>query len=61
MQVVTATQDITAAPLQTIDLPVSLIADPVELKGRSIAVIFTLQAIDDSRIKDVVATRFFNR
>ena len=61
LRVVTATQEITAAPLQTIDLPVSLIADPVELKGRSIAVTFTIQAIDDPRIKDDVATKFFNR
>ena len=61
LQVVTATQDIAAAPLQTIELPVSLIADPVELKGRSIVVSFTIQSIDDPRIKDVVATKFFNR
>ncbi|MCL5060839.1 MAG: FixH family protein, partial [Candidatus Thermoplasmatota archaeon] len=47
--------------LQTIDIPVSLIADPAELKGRSIEVTFTVQATDDPRIKADVATRFFNR
>ena len=61
LQVVTAARDITAAPLQTIEIPVSLIADPVDLKGRSIAVNFTIQAIDDPRIKDDVETKFFNR
>ena len=61
LQVVLPSQKITAAPLQTIDIPVSLVADPVELKGRSIAVSFTIQSIDDPRIKDDVATRFFNR
>ncbi|MHB0982142.1 MAG: FixG Ig-like domain-containing protein, partial [Thiobacillus sp.] len=61
LQVVTAGREITAGPLQTIDIPVSLIADPVELKGRSIEVTFTLQAIDDPRIRDEVATKFFNR
>ncbi len=61
LQVVTAARDITAAPLQTIEIPVSLIADPVDLKGRSIAVNFTIQAIDDPRIKDNVETKFFNR
>jgi hypothetical protein len=59
--VVTAARDIAAAPLQTIEIPVSLIADPVDLKGRSIAVNFTIQAIDDPRIKDDVETKFFNR
>ncbi|MBW8457940.1 MAG: cytochrome c oxidase accessory protein CcoG [Thiobacillus sp.] len=61
LQVVTAGREIAAAPLQTIDIPVSLIADPVELKGRSIEVTFTIQAIDDPRIRDEVATKFFNR
>jgi polyferredoxin len=61
LQVVTAARDIAAAPLQTIDIPVSLIADPVELKGRSIEVTFTIQATDDPRIRDEVATKFFNR
>ena len=61
LQVVLPSQKITAAPLQTIDIPVSLVADPVELKGRSIAVSFTIQSIDDPRIKDDVATKFFNR
>jgi cytochrome c oxidase accessory protein FixG len=61
LQVVTAARDIAAAPLQTIDIPVSLVADPVELKGRSIEVTFTIQATDDPRIRDEVATKFFNR
>ena len=61
LQVVTTGREIAAAPLQTIDIPVSLIADPVELKGRSIEVTFTVQAIDDPRIRDEVATKFFNR
>jgi cytochrome c oxidase accessory protein FixG len=61
LQVVVPTQKISAAPLQTIDIPVSLIADPVELKGRSIEVHFTVQSIDDPRIEDDVKTKFFNR
>ncbi len=60
LQVVTGTREIAAAPLQTIDLPVSLVADPVELKGRSIEVTFTIQSIDDPRIRDEVASKFFN-
>ena len=61
LRAVTTAREIAAAPLQTIDIPVSLIADPVELKGRSIEVTFTIQATDDPRIKDEVATKFFNR
>jgi len=61
LQVVTAGREIVAAPLQTIDVPVSLVADPVELKGRSIAVTFTIEAVDDPRIRDDVDTKFFNR
>jgi len=61
MQVVMSTQKITAAPLQTIDIPVSLVADPVELKGRSIEVHFIVKSIDDPRIMDDVKTKFFNR
>jgi polyferredoxin len=61
LQVVTATRDIAADPLQTIDVPVSLIADPEELKGRSIEVTFTVQTTDDPRIRQDVATKFFNR
>jgi len=61
LQVIVATPDIQAGPLQTLDLPVSLIADPADLHGRSIAVTFTIQSIDDPRIKDEVATRFFSR
>ena len=58
---VAAARETTAAPFQTIDIPVSLIADPEELKGRSIEVTFTIQATDDPRIRDEVATKFFNR
>ena len=61
LRVVTTMQEIAAGSLQTIDIPVSLIADPVELKGRSITVAFTIQATDNPRIKDEVATKFFNR
>jgi cytochrome c oxidase accessory protein FixG len=61
LQVIAGSREISAAPLQTIDIPVSLIADPVELKGRSIEVRFTIQADDNPGIKDVVATKFFNR
>jgi polyferredoxin len=61
LQVVTAGREIAAAPLQTIDIPVSLVADPVELQGRSIEVTFTIEATDDPRIRDDVATKFFNR
>jgi cytochrome c oxidase accessory protein FixG len=61
LHLVMATREVSAGPLQTIDIPVSLIADPVELKGRSIKVTFGIQSIDDPRIKDVVASKFFNR
>ncbi|MFZ3042449.1 MAG: cytochrome c oxidase accessory protein CcoG [Thiobacillus sp.] len=61
LSVVMASREIAAAPLQTIDIPVSLVADPVELKSRSIEVMFTIQSIDEPRIKDTVATKFFNR
>mgnify|MGYP001236195244 CR=1 FL=1 len=42
-------------------MPVSLIADPVALKGRSIEVTFIIQSADDPRIRDDVSTKFFNR
>jgi len=61
LQVVTAAPEAAARSLQTIDIPVSLIADPVELKRRSVEVTFTIQAIDDPRIKNDVVTKFFNR
>jgi len=61
LSVVMASREIAAAPLQTIDIPVSLVADPVELKGRSMEVTFTIQSIDDPRVKEAVATKFFNR
>jgi polyferredoxin len=61
LKIVTATPEVTAAPLQTVDVPVSLIADPVALKGRSIEVSFLIQSADDPRIRDEVSTKFFNR
>jgi cytochrome c oxidase accessory protein FixG len=61
LQLLMAAREIAAAPLQTVDIPVSLVADPVELKSRSIEVRFTIQATDDPRIRDEVATKFFNR
>jgi polyferredoxin len=61
LQVVTANREVSAGPLQTIDIPVSLVADPVELKGRSIEVRFVIQATDNPRIQTDVATKFFNR
>ena len=61
LRVETATREISAAPLETIDVPVSLLADPVALKGRSLAVTFTVQSVDDPRIRDDVSTKFFNR
>jgi cytochrome c oxidase accessory protein FixG len=61
LEVVTTTREISAAPLQTIDIPVSLIADPVDLKGRSIPVSFIVQATDDPGIRAEVGTKFFNR
>ncbi|MBT9568027.1 MAG: cytochrome c oxidase accessory protein CcoG, partial [Thiobacillus sp.] len=64
LEVVTGTRDIAAGPLQTIDVPVSLIAESDELEEldrRSIEVTFTVQATDDPRIREEVATKFFNR
>ncbi len=61
LEVVTAGRDIVATPLQTIDIPVSLIADPETLKGRSIEVEFVVQATDNPQIETTVATKFFNR
>ncbi|MEW5966410.1 MAG: cytochrome c oxidase accessory protein CcoG [Pseudomonadota bacterium] len=61
LKVVAADPAITVAPLQTVDVPVSLVADPVTLKRRSIEVTFTLQSADDPRIRDDVSTKFFNR
>jgi polyferredoxin len=61
LQVMSANREVAAAPLQSIDVPVSLIADPVELKGRSIEVTFTIQSTDDPRIRTDVDTKFFNR
>jgi len=61
LQLITSVRDIAAGPLQTIDIPVSLVADPVVLKSRSIEVSFTIQSTDDPRIKDDVTTKFFNR
>ncbi|HQS99719.1 MAG: cytochrome c oxidase accessory protein CcoG [Hydrogenophilales bacterium 16-64-46] len=61
LQVVTSQAEISAAPLQTVDIPVSLVADPVELKGRSIEVQFIVRAVDAPEIVDEVKTKFFNR
>ena len=61
LQVVTASREVSAAPLQTIDIPVSLIADPVDLKGRSIEVTFNIRSTDDPGIHTEVGTKFFNR
>ncbi|MEQ1662499.1 MAG: cytochrome c oxidase accessory protein CcoG [Thiobacillus sp.] len=64
LRVITANPDmpdIMADPLQTVDVPVSLVADPVDLKGRSIEVTFTIQATDNPRIQSDVSTKFFNR
>jgi polyferredoxin len=61
LQVVTASREVSAAPLQTIDIPVSLIADPVDLKGRSIEVTFNIRSTDDPAIHTEVDTKFFNR
>jgi cytochrome c oxidase accessory protein FixG len=61
LKVTAAGGEIFAAPLQTIDVPVSLTADPVELKGRSIEVRFTVEAADNPAIREDVSTKFFNR
>ena len=61
LQLVSAQREIHAAPLQTVDIPVSLIADPVDLKGRSIEVRFIVRAVDAPAITDEVKTKFFNR
>ncbi|HQT71966.1 MAG TPA: FixG Ig-like domain-containing protein, partial [Thiobacillus sp.] len=61
LQVATANREVSAAPLQTIDIPVSLIADPVDLKGRSIEVTFSIRSTDDPSIHTDVDTKFFNR
>ncbi len=53
--------EIKADPLAVVDVPVSLIADPAEIKGHSVEVQFKLQSVDDPRIKQVVKTKFFNR
>ncbi|MFP5418517.1 MAG: cytochrome c oxidase accessory protein CcoG [Gammaproteobacteria bacterium] len=60
LQVVAPAQ-ISATPLQTVDVPVSLIADPADLQGRSIEVHVIVQSIDEPRIRDDAKTRFFNR
>jgi cytochrome c oxidase accessory protein FixG len=61
LEVVTASREVSAAPLETIDIPVSLIADPIDLKGRSIEVTFSIHSIDAPRIHTDVDTKFFNR
>jgi cytochrome c oxidase accessory protein FixG len=61
LRVITATLPVTARELETLEIPVSLIADPVDLKGRSIEVSFTVQSVDDPAIQQQVKTKFFNR
>ena len=61
LKIVTAAPEVAAEPLQTIDVPVSLVADPVVLKGRSIEVTFTIQSTDDPGVRNEVSTKFFNR
>jgi len=61
LRVITSTLPVTARELETLEIPVSLIADPVDLKGRSIEVTFTIQSVDDPGIKQEVTTKFFNR
>ncbi len=61
LRIMTSTLPVTARELETLEIPVSLIADPVDLKGRSIEVSFTVQSVDDPRIKQEVKTKFFNR
>jgi cytochrome c oxidase accessory protein FixG len=61
LRVITSTLPVSARELETLEIPVSLIADPVDLKGRSIEVTFTVQAVDDPGIKQEVTTKFFNR
>ena len=61
LRLITSSLPIKAGELQTLDIPVSLIADPVDLKGRSIEVSFIVQSIDDPRIEQEVKTKFFNR
>ena len=50
-----------AGPLETVDVPVSLIADPADLTGRSLPVTLTVRAVDAPEIVDDVETKFFNR
>ena len=54
-------QPIRAGELETVDVPVSLIADPVDLKGRSIEVTFSVQSLDDPGVAQDVQSKFFNR
>ncbi len=61
LKVVGTGREVAAAPLETVDVPVSLVADPADLKGRSIEVTFTVQATDEARIRTDVSTKFFNR
>ena len=61
LRVITSTLPVTARELETLEIPVSLIADPVDLKGRSIEVTFTVQSVDDPGIKQEVTSKFFNR
>jgi len=61
LRIMTSTLPVKARELETLEIPVSLIADPVDLKGRSIEVTFTVQSVDDPGIRQEVKTKFFNR
>jgi cytochrome c oxidase accessory protein FixG len=61
LKVVTPPTEIVAKGLETINVPVSLIADPAELHGRSIPVEFTVSAAENAKISTTTKTKFFNR
>ena len=61
LKVVVPPGQIAAQGLETINVPVSLIADPAELHGRSIRVEFTVSAAESEKIATTTKTKFFNR
>jgi cytochrome c oxidase accessory protein FixG len=61
LKVVAPAKEVSAGPLEVVDVPVSLIADPANIKGRSVEVAFEVQAVDDPRIRQDTKTKFFNR
>jgi cytochrome c oxidase accessory protein FixG len=61
LKVVVPAGQIAAQGLETINVPVSLIADPAELHGRSIPVEFTVSATESEKIATTTKTKFFNR